>query len=92
MQISRQAPPGNYWNSAAWHWNDTAALYTKHYGEPLGVATRQGDVWTRSYQHAAFRVDCATLAAERVNVDFQDPIAGHRAAEGRQRTAAHPRL
>ena len=28
------APPGDYWNSAAWHWSDTAALYTKEYGKP----------------------------------------------------------
>ena len=33
------ASPGDYWNSAAWHWNDTAALYTKRYGEPKGRAT-----------------------------------------------------
>ena len=60
---STGAPPGNYWNSAAWHWNDTAALYTKRYGEPKGLATVRGDVWTRVYDETTFTVDCANLTA-----------------------------
>ena len=60
---STGAPPGDYWNTAAWHWNDTAALYTKQYGEPKGTATVVGDVWTRVYRQATFTVDCKTLTA-----------------------------
>ena len=63
---STGAPPGNFWNSAAWHWSDTAALYTASYGEAQGLATVKGDVWTRKYEHVTFTVDCKSLAASGV--------------------------
>ena len=66
---STGAPPGNYWNSAAWHWNDTAALFTKRYGEPKGLATVKGGIWTRTYEQVTFTVDCASLTAAAFTSD-----------------------
>ena len=60
---SSGASPGDFWTTAAWHWQDTAALYTREWGLPLRAAATLsgGAVWRREYEHATITVDCATL-------------------------------
>lgn len=52
---------GGFWQTRDWHWNETAALYTRGWGLPKGLATRAGSVWRREYEAAVVTVDCATL-------------------------------
>jgi len=53
----------SFWYSSDWHWSDTAALYQRQYGQPVGAATRSGQVYSRAYEHAKVTVDCATLTS-----------------------------
>lgn len=45
------------------NWTETAPQYTREYGAAKRVATVNGQKWTRTYDHATFTVDCATLTA-----------------------------
>ena len=52
-----------FWYTRNWNWSETESFYTRAYGIAKGVATAQGHVWTRDYEHARFSVDCSTLQA-----------------------------